>query len=136
MADDLEIAPGVTIPLELVEIRVSRSSGPGGQHANVTESRVEAVLELDRVTSLSESQQARLIQKLGHRVTGSAQDTRSQARNRDLALERLTAKLAAALVRQAPRRKSRPTCASVERRLDSKRRQSSRKNQRRPPEDT
>jgi ribosome-associated protein len=135
MADELEIGAGLTIPLELVEIRVSRSSGPGGQHANVTASRVEAVLDLDAVENLSEAQRARLIAKLGTRVGAIAQDTRSQARNRELALERLTAKLAAALVVQAPRRPSRPTRGSVERRLQSKRRQSTRKQERRPPPD-
>jgi ribosome-associated protein len=133
MADELEIAPGLTIPLDLVEIRTSRSSGPGGQHANVTASRVEAVLDLNTVTTLSETQRARLMAKLGRRVTATAQDTRSQARNRDLALGRLAAKLAAGLAQQAPRRPSRPTRGSVERRLESKRRQSSRKQNRRPP---
>jgi ribosome-associated protein len=133
MAEELQIAPGVTISLDLVEIRTSRSSGPGGQHANVTASRVEAVVDLETVDSLSETHRARLIAKLGPRVSAIAQDTRSQARNRDLALERLTAKLAAALVVQAPRRPSRPTRGSVQRRLEGKRRQSTRKQDRRRP---
>jgi ribosome-associated protein len=135
MADELEIAPGLTIPLDLVEIRTSRSSGPGGQHANVTASRVEAVLDLDAVENLSDAQRARLMAKLGRRVSATAQDTRSQARNRDLALGRLAAKLRAGLVQQAPRRPSRPSRGSVERRLESKRRQSARKHNRRPPPD-
>ncbi len=135
MADELEITPGLSIPLDLVEIRTSRSSGPGGQHANVTASRVEVVLDLSSVTTLSESQRARLVAKLGPRVSATAQDTRSQARNRDLALGRLAAKLAAGLVVPARRRPSRPTRSSVERRLDSKRRQSTRKQNRRPPPD-
>jgi ribosome-associated protein len=135
MADEFEITPGLSIPLDLVEIRTSRSSGPGGQHANVTASRVEAVLDLYAVGTLSETQRQRLIAKLGPRVSAIAQDTRSQARNRELALERLAAKLAGALVQQRPRRPSRPTRSSVERRLESKRRQSSRKQNRRPPPD-
>jgi ribosome-associated protein len=135
MADELEITPGLTIPLDRVEIRTSRSSGPGGQHANVTASRVEVVLDLAGVESLSESQRARLIAKLGPRVSATAQDTRSQARNRDLALGRLAAKLAAALVVPVRRRPSRPTRSSVERRLEGKRRQSARKQNRRPPPD-
>ena len=135
MADELEITPGLSIPLDLVEIRTSRSSGPGGQHANVTASRVEVVLDLSSVATLSESQRARLVAKLGPRVSATAQDTRSQARNRDLALGRLAAKLAAALVIPARRRPSRPTRSSVERRLESKRRQSTRKQNRRPPPD-
>jgi ribosome-associated protein len=135
MADEFEITPGLSIPLDLVEIRTSRSSGPGGQHANVTASRVEAVLDLEAVGTLSDTQRQRLIAKLGPRVSAIAQDTRSQARNRELALERLAAKLAGALVQQRPRRPSRPTRSSVERRLESKRRQSSRKQNRRPPPD-
>jgi ribosome-associated protein len=133
MAEELTITPGLSIPLDVIEIRVSRSSGPGGQHANVTASRVEAVLELAAVATLTEAQRARLTAKLGSRVTAIAQDTRSQARNRELALARLAAKLAAGLAQPAPRRPSRPTRSSVERRLDGKRRKSARKQERRPP---
>jgi ribosome-associated protein len=140
MADQLQIRPGLTIPLDAVEIRVSRSSGPGGQHANVTASRVEAVIDLAMLevapdTRLTEAQRERLIAKLGPRVSAVAQDTRSQLRNRELAYARLAAKLAGALAEPAPRRPSRPTRGSVERRLSSKRRQSDRKQQRRPPPD-
>ena len=137
MADELLIRAGFSIPLELVEIRVSRSSGPGGQHANVTASRVEATLDLDAPATraaVGEYRQARLRAKLGPRVSAIAQDTRSQTRNRELALGRLAAKLAAGVAQAPPRRPSRPTRASVERRLDAKRRQSSRKQDRRPPE--
>jgi ribosome-associated protein len=135
MDGGLDIGAGLTIPLEVIEIRTSRSSGPGGQHANVTASRVEAVLDLDALEMLTETQRARLVGKLGRRVTATAQDTRSQARNRELALGRLEAKLRAGLLQQAPRRPSRPTRGSIERRLESKRRQSTRKEQRRrPPE--
>ncbi|MBM3668249.1 MAG: aminoacyl-tRNA hydrolase, partial [Actinobacteria bacterium] len=89
----MPIGDGVSIPLEEIELRASRSSGPGGQHANVTSSRIEAVFDVTASPSLSEAQRRRLREKLGDRVTAVAQDARSQARNRELALERLAAKL-------------------------------------------
>ena len=89
MSEGLQIRPGVTLPLAEIELRTSRSSGPGGQHANVTASRVEAVFDVQASTALSDAQKARIAGKLGPRVTASAQDTRSQLRNRELALERL-----------------------------------------------
>jgi ribosome-associated protein len=135
MDERLDIGAGLSLPLDRVEIRTSRSSGPGGQHANVTASRVEAVVDLAGVPDLSDSQRARLLSKLGPRPSAISQDTRSQMRNREIALNRLAAKLAAALVEPPPRRPSRPTRGSVERRLSSKRRQSARKQDRRPPPD-
>jgi ribosome-associated protein len=117
-------------------VRTSRSSGPGGQHANVTASRVEAVFDVEASETLSDGQKRRVISRLGPRVTAVAQDARSQARNRELALERLQQRLAAALAPERPRHATRPTAGSVERRLQSKRRQSSRKQAReRPPDD-
>src|SRR3954468_7970453 len=86
------------VPLAEIELRTSRSSGPGGQHANVTASRVEAVFDLAGSAALSEAQRERLRARYGDRVTAVAQDARSQARNRELALERLRARLAAGLV--------------------------------------
>jgi ribosome-associated protein len=133
--DGIQVGEGTVIPLEEIELRASRSSGPGGQHANVTASRIEAVFEVDASESLSEQQRARLREKLGDRVTAVAQDFRSQARNRELALERLREKLAAGLRRPRPRRPTRPSRAARERRLDQKRRQSQRKAQRKPPSD-
>jgi ribosome-associated protein len=122
VTDELEIRPGVAIPLTEVELRTSRSSGPGGQHANVTASRVEAVFDVAASGALSEAQKARIQSRLGARVSASAQDTRSQLRNRELALERLAARLAHALEVRRPRHRTRPTKASQQRRLDAKRR--------------
>src|SRR5215208_5437623 len=83
MADELQLRPGLALPLAEIELRTSRSSGPGGQHANVTASRVEAVFDVAASSVLSESQKARVTARLGPRVTASAQDTRSQLRNRE-----------------------------------------------------
>ncbi|MBO0767697.1 MAG: aminoacyl-tRNA hydrolase [Solirubrobacterales bacterium] len=131
---DNELIPG--IPLDLVQIRTSRSSGPGGQHANVTSSKVEASLELAAATGLSETQRQRLEDKLGARITATAQDTRSQTRNRELALARLAERVSQALRVEKPRRASRPTRASKERRLAAKRRTGElKRGRRRPPED-
>jgi ribosome-associated protein len=133
VASELRIRPGVTIPLDEVELRTSRSSGPGGQHANVTASRVEAVFDVAASAAMSEAQKARISARLGPRVTASAQDTRSQLRNRELALERLAERLAHALEVRRPRRATRPTTASKQRRLDSKRRRGDVKRARRRP---
>jgi ribosome-associated protein len=133
MEDPLEIAPGLALPLDEVVLRTSRSSGPGGQHANVTASRVEAVFDVAASNALSDAQKARVIERAGPRVTAVAQDARSQARNRELALERLRERLAAALARPRPRRPTRPTRASRRRRASAKQRQAARKQRRRPP---
>jgi ribosome-associated protein len=133
--DALEVRPGVRLPLEEVELRASRSSGPGGQHANVTASRVEAVLDVHASRALSEAQRARIASRLGPRVTASAQDTRSQRRNRELALERLAQRLAAALEVRRPRRATRPTAAVRRRRVEAKRRRGEVKRGRRRPAD-
>jgi ribosome-associated protein len=131
MANELPIRPGVAIPLDEIELRTSRSSGPGGQHANVTASRVEAVFDVGASSALSESQKARIQSRLGPRVTASAQDTRSQLRNRELALERLAARLSHALEVRRPRQKTRPTAASKRRRVESKKRRGDIKRNRR-----
>jgi len=133
MDDPLEIAPGVALPLDEVVLRASRSSGPGGQHANVTASRVEAVFDVAASSALTERQKARIVERAGPRVTAVAQDARSQARNRELALERLAERLAAALERPRPRRPTRPTAAARARRTSAKQRQSERKQARRKP---
>jgi ribosome-associated protein len=133
-ADGLPVGHGVTIPLGEIELRVSRSSGPGGQHANVTDSRVEAVFDVGASQALSDAQRARVLERLGPRVTAVAQDARSQLRNRELALERLRAKLEAALSVRRPRRPTKPTAASRERRLSTKRAGAARKDARRPPQ--
>ena len=134
MEDPLHLARGAEIPLAEVELRTSRSSGPGGQHANVTASRVEAIFDVEASRSLGDEHKRRISARLGPVVRAIAQDTRSQTRNRELALERLRSRLASALVVQRPRRATRPTAAARRKRLDSKRRRSERKRARRPPE--
>jgi ribosome-associated protein len=130
---ELPIRHDLTIPLAEIELRTSRSSGPGGQHANVTASRVEAVFDVHASTALSASQKARIASRLGPRVTAAAQDTRSQLRNRELALERLAQRLAHALEVRRPRTPTRPTTASKRRRVDAKKRRGEVKRGRRPP---
>lgn len=131
--DRLQITRSVSVPLTEIELRASRSSGPGGQHANVTASRVEAVFDVAASSALSEAQKRRVIARLGSRVTGVAQDTRSQARNRELALERLRERLATALAVPRPRRPTKPSEAARRRRVEEKRRRSERKRTRRRP---
>jgi ribosome-associated protein len=135
MDDPMPVARGVRVPLSEVELRVSRSSGPGGQHANVTASRVEAVFDVAHSPSLSEGQRRRVMSRVGPRLTAVAQDTRSQARNRELALERLRSRLAAALAVQRPRHATKPTASARAKRLDSKRRRSDVKRARRRPDE-
>jgi ribosome-associated protein len=127
----MPVARGVAIPLAEVELRASRSSGPGGQHANVTASRIEAVFDVGASRVLDDEQKRRVMARVGPRIVAVAQDARSQARNRELALERLQGRLAAALAVPRRRRATRPTTASRERRLDSKRRRAQLKRGRR-----
>jgi ribosome-associated protein len=133
MEDPMRVTRGVSVPLSEIELRASRSGGPGGQHANVTASRVEAVFDVEHSPSLSDDQRSRVLSRVGPRLTAVAQDTRSQARNRELALERLRSRLAGALAVQAPRRATRPTRESRRRRADAKRRRSQTKRMRRRP---
>ncbi len=133
MPDELRIDSSLSIPLAEIELRASRSSGPGGQHANVTASRVEAVFEVERSRALDERQRARLLKRTGPVVTAVAQDARGQFRNRELALQRLAAKIAAGLRVERRRRATRPTAGSRRRRLEQKRRTGERKRGRRPP---
>jgi ribosome-associated protein len=133
VAEDLKITDRIAIPLGEVELRASRSSGPGGQHANVTASRVEAVFDVGASRALDEAQRARLTERLGPVVTAVAQESRGQARNRELALERLAEKIAAGLRVPRRRRPTRPTRAARERRLEQKRRTGERKRARRGP---
>ena len=127
------LASVVARALEEAELRTSRSSGPGGQHANVTDSRVEAVLDVTASRALDDEQRERVIERAGPRLTAVAQDGRGQARNRELALERLGRRLRAALAVPRARTATRPTRASKRRRLDEKRRAGERKRRRRPP---
>lgn len=131
----LRVNEELAIPLAEVTLRTSRSSGPGGQHANVTASRVEASFDVLTSPSLSDAQRELVLARVGPRLAAVAQDERSQARNRELALARLSERLAQAAAPQKRRRPSRPTQAARERRLAAKRRDSERKRARRPPED-
>ena len=123
----------LAIPLAEITLRTSRSSGPGGQHANVTASRVEAIFDVLASPSLSEVQRSRLLARAGPRLVAVAQDERSQARNRELALRRLAERLEPALAVPRSRRATRPSAASRARRLADKRRASQRKQERKPP---
>lgn len=133
MAEELRINAGLSIPLGEVELRASRSSGPGGQHANVTASRVEAVFDVESSASLDDAQRARLIERAGPLITAVAQEARGQARNRELALQRLAEKIAAGLRVPRRRRPTKPTRTSRERRLEEKRRTGERKRGRQRP---
>jgi ribosome-associated protein len=133
MADLLKINHALAIPLDEVTVRASRSSGPGGQHANVTASRIEASFDVAASNTLDDAQKARVTARSGPVVRAVAQDARSQARNRALALERLAARIARALEVPRTRRPTKPTHASRARRLDAKRRASERKRGRRRP---
>ena len=133
MKDPMPIRATTAIPLREVSVRASRSSGPGGQHANKTSSRIEASFDVAASDALTDEQKRRIIARLGPRVVAVAQDARSQSRNRELALERLARRLSSALSVSRPRHQTRPSRAAVERRRAVKRRQSERKRARRPP---
>ena len=123
----------VVLPLAEVEFRYSRSSGPGGQHAQKTETRVEAVFDVEASGALTETQKRRVIGRAGPVLRAVAQDERSQFRNRELALERLVEQLRRALRVERRRVATQPTAASRERRLEQKRRRSEAKRLRKPP---
>jgi ribosome-associated protein len=132
-ARQLRVNAELAIPLGEITVRASRSSGPGGQHANVTASRVEASFDVLASTALSAEQRERLLARAGPRVAAVAQDARSQARNRELALRRLADRLRHALAVPRKRRATAPTPASRVRRLEAKRRAARRKAERRRP---
>jgi ribosome-associated protein len=131
--ESIRVTRTVSIPRSEVELRFSRSSGPGGQHAQKSDTRVEAVFDVEGSSALSEAQKRRIVSRVGPVVRAVAQDERSQWRNRELALERLAETLREALRVRRPRRATKPTKAAVERRLDQKRRRSNTKRMRRPP---
>jgi len=133
MEDPMVVTREVSIPLSEIVVRTSRSSGPGGQHANVTASRVEVGFDASESPSLTDAQRERVLAKCGPVVRAVAQDARSQARNRELALERLRERLARALHVPRSRHATRPTKASRVRREHTKRRQAQRKRDRRRP---
>ena len=125
----------VRLPISEIELRTSRSSGPGGQHAQKTESRVEAVFDVESSSALTDAQKRRVTAKAGPVLRAVAQDERSQARNRALATERLVEQLREALRVPRRRRATKPTAASRERRLEQKRRRADTKRLRRNPEE-
>jgi ribosome-associated protein len=127
----MPVTRSLSIPLTEIELRVSRSSGPGGQHANTSETRVEARFDVEASATLSTEQKRRVIARAGPVVRAVAQDERSQSRNRVLALERLADRLRAALRAERKRVPTRPTAASRERRLAEKRQRSRTKRMRR-----
>jgi len=127
------VTPRLAIPLAEIDLRTSRSSGPGGQHAQKTETRVEAVFDVAASLTLTDAQKSRLEAKAGPIVRAVAQDERSQLRNRELALQRLAEAIREGLRVERRRRRTKPTPASRERRLDEKRQRSETKRLRRPP---
>lgn len=132
-ADPIRVTRSVRLPPAEIELRFSRSSGPGGQHAQKAETRVEALLDVEASSALSPAQKRRVAARAGTVIRAVAQDERSQARNRELAMERLVAALREALRVERPRAPTAPTAASRERRLEQKRRRGETKRLRRPP---
>ena len=133
--DSIRVTRSVVLPVSEVELRFSRSSGPGGQHANTAETRVEAILDVEASSALTEAQKRRVLAKAGPTIRAIAQDERSQWRNRELAVERLVEQLRQALKVEHRRVATKPTKASRERRLESKKRRSATKKLRRSPAD-
>jgi ribosome-associated protein len=132
--DAIRVTRSVLLPLAEIELRFSRSSGPGGQHANTAETRVEAILDVEASSALTKVQKRRVVAKAGPTLRAVAQDERSQWRNRELAVERLVEQLRDALKVRRRRVATKPTKASRERRLESKKRHAQTKRLRRPPE--
>jgi ribosome-associated protein len=133
--ESIPVTARLALPLSEVELRFSRSSGPGGQHANTSETRVEAVFDVEGSNALSEAQKRRVLAKAGPVLRAVAQDERSQLRNRELALERLADVLRTALRVERRRVPTKPTAASRKRRLEQKRRRSQTKQLRQPPDE-
>jgi len=131
--ESIRVTRSVSIPVSEIELRFSRSSGPGGQHAQKSETRVEAIFDVEASTTLSTRQKQRVVRKAGPVLRAVAQDERSQARNRELATERVAEALREALHVERHRRPTKPSAASVRRRLEQKRRRAETKRLRRPP---
>jgi ribosome-associated protein len=134
--ESIQVHKRLAIPLEEVDFRYSRSSGPGGQHAQKTETRVDAVFDVEASETLSEAQKRRLLKNAGPVVRAVAQDERSRTRNRELALERLAAAIRAGLRVERRRRPTKPSAAARERRLEQKKRRGTTKRLRRPPDES
>jgi ribosome-associated protein len=133
--ESIQVTRSVSLPRSEIDFRFSRSSGPGGQHAQKSDTRVEASFDVEASSALSETQKRRVVAKAGPVLRAVAQDERSQWRNRELATERLVESLRQALKVQRRRRPTKPTKASRERRLEAKRRRGDTKRLRRPPAD-
>jgi ribosome-associated protein len=129
----VEVTPTLRIPLSELQFRFGQSGGPGGQHANKVATRVELRFDVAASTALDPAQRERLLERLGPEVRVVVDEERSQVRNRRLAVDRLRDRLAVALRVEKPRRPTRPSPGSTERRLTDKRRLSERKRARRPP---
>jgi ribosome-associated protein len=123
-SESIRVTRSVVLPLAEIQLRTSRSSGPGGQHAQKSETRVEAVFDVEASTALTDAQKRRVVAKAGPVLRAVAQDERSQLRNKDLAVERLVESLREAL--KVPRRRvaTKPSAASKQRRLEAKKRRS------------
>jgi ribosome-associated protein len=133
--ESIQVTRTVAIPVSEIDLRFSRSSGPGGQHAQKSETRVEAIFDVEASSALTPVQKARVVRKAGSVLRAIAQDERSQLRNRELAVQRLVESLRDALRVPRRRRPTKPTAAARERRLDQKRRRSETKQLRRKPDD-
>lgn len=133
--ESIRVTRSVSIPLSEIVFRTSRSSGPGGQHAQKSETRVEALFDVEASAALTDRQKHRVVRKAGPVLRAVAQDERSQARNRELAVERVADALRVALHVDRKRVPTKPSKAAVERRLEQKRRRSQRKRLRQPPTD-
>jgi ribosome-associated protein len=132
--ESIRVTRSVSIPLSEIAFRYSRSSGPGGQHAQKSETRVEALFDVEASSALTDRQKHRVVRKAGPVLRAIAQDERSQARNRELAVERVADALREALRVERRRVATKPSKAAVERRLEQKRRRSEKKRLRRPPD--
>jgi ribosome-associated protein len=133
--EPIRVTRSVLLPVAEIELRVSRSSGPGGQHAQKSSTRVEALFDVEASSALTDVQKRRVVARSGPVLRAIAQDERSQARNRQLATERLVEKLRAALFVPRHRKPTRPTKSSRERRLAEKKRRGETKRLRRAPGD-
>jgi len=133
--ESIRVTRSVSIPVAEIDFRYSRSSGPGGQHAQKSETRVEALFDVEASSALTDRQKHRVVRKAGPVIRAIAQDERSQARNRELATDRLVEALREALRVERRRVPTKPNKAAVERRLEQKRRRSETKRLRRPPHD-
>jgi ribosome-associated protein len=133
--ESIRVTRSVSIPRSEIELRFSRSSGPGGQHAQKTETRAEALFDVESSVGLTPTQKRRVVAKAGPVLRAVAQDERSQWRNRELAIERVVEQLRDALKVERRRKPTRPTAAARERRLEQKKRRSQTKRLRRPPPD-